>query len=169
MTYKVLIVEDNKTLSEALLMSLTEYKDDSIQFDGKVVHTVAQCVQELNAGGYDVVLLDLNLGDGDGEGEFTFLPVYAAANSNMGTHSEVRVPIVILTGSTDQYSGLILKGAMDVLFKSIQARELRQRIWLAILNFSYRRTQELHTDIKCIAKEEIKKLSESPEDTGRTP
>lgn len=140
-TYKVLVVEDDQTLANCLMDGM-ESQSNGVRFVGDIVHSVADCEAKLAATGYDVILLDLNLRNG--KGESTFTRIYAAANKNMGAPDEIRMPIVIMTGSTNEYSSLIIKGAMDVIFKPVTISDLCQRLWMAILNFPYRKTKELH-------------------------
>lgn len=150
MIYKLLLVEDDRSTSEALSEVLASVRD-SVSFIVTAVHSVAECLAELarTDNSYDIILLDLQLPNG--KGEFTFLRIYEAANLHIGQPDENRTPIVILTGSSQEFSSLVLKGAMDVLYKPVDGAELRHRLWLAILNFSFRRTMELHQEIKEIA------------------
>ncbi len=145
MIYKLLVAEDDEVFASVLLDMFANHKN-SVQFDATIVHSAADCVKELNQKNYDLVLLDLNLVDS--KGELTFLRIYGEANRNLDTPEETRTPIVVLTGSTEEYSKLILKGAMDVIFKPVSIKELHQRLWMAILNFSYRKTKELHQGIE---------------------
>ncbi len=147
MKYHVLIVEDDKLLSSCIAEALTEYKKEtSVSYTCDVTNTIAGCESLLEKQGYDIILLDLNLGNG--KGEYTFSRIYSACNRNLGTPLECRMPIVILTGSTEDYSSLVLKGAMDVIFKPASIADIAQRLHMAILKFPYKRSNELHEEIK---------------------
>ncbi len=147
MKYSILIVEDDKILSECIADALSEYKEEtSVTFACDVTNSIASCEAMLSRQGYDAILLDLNLSNG--KGEYTFTRIYDACNRDLGTPAESRMPIVILTGSTNDYSSLVLKGAMDVIFKPASVADIAQRLHMAVLKFPFKRTTELHGEIK---------------------
>jgi len=85
---------------------------------------VAGALQMLETGGYDVILLDLNLPDSHGFETFTRIHVKAP-----------QVPIVVLTGSTDVATAAraINEGAQDYLFKNdLTSNNLSHAIIFAI-------------------------------------
>ncbi len=100
-----LIVEDNPTDVLLAVQALGE----RIASPAASVGTLAQCLQALGAGSFDLVLLDLGLPDS--QGLDTLIPVRKAAPASA---------IVVLTGGDDEETGLraLQSGAEDYLFKS---------------------------------------------------
>lgn len=136
MIYKILLVEDDDDVAESTMLVLNNHKN-SVLFSCDLVKSISECVAKLERETFHAILLDLNLSNG--KGEFTFLRVYAAANVS----EEKRTPIVVYTGSTDDLSELIPKGATDIILKPVSSDELCHRLHLAILNFPFKRSREI--------------------------
>jgi serine phosphatase RsbU (regulator of sigma subunit)/DNA-binding NarL/FixJ family response regulator len=105
-TIRVLYVEDDPADAEIGLSRLSESR--RTEFEVAHVTRLAPALERLEAGGVDVVLLDLDLPDS--KGLSTFLRVAEA-------HPDV--PIVVLTGFDDDATGLraVQRGAQDFLSK----------------------------------------------------
>lgn len=111
MAQRILIVEDDAALGEGLRMTLEQY-------DCTVAPTLAAARQALAAGGFGLVILDLNLPDGSG------LDLLRAVRR------EGDLPVLILTANDlelDQVRGLEL-GADDYVTKPFSLAVLRARV-----------------------------------------
>jgi signal transduction histidine kinase len=103
----VLIVDDDE-LDRKLVRLVLAKAVNQVQFNADGAETLAQAMEKLSGGSYDIVLLDLNLPDSRGnvnvEKIFNLVP---------------DVPIVVLTGLDDEDTGLeaIRSGAEDYLVK----------------------------------------------------
>jgi len=118
----VLHVEDNA--GDARLMREYLRESEAAEFDVEVVRRVSEALACLEAGGIDVILLDLSLPDA--HGLETVRRISAAAPD---------VPIVVLTGLDDENIGLrsVQAGAQDFLVKNrldalLSTRALRYAI-----------------------------------------
>jgi Flp pilus assembly CpaE family ATPase len=103
---KVLLVEDNRIEARQTQQWLANAKDGS--FEVECVERLLIALDRLSRGGFDIVLLDLNLPDS--RGLETFLTLHSQAPE---------VPIVVLTGEDDESLGAaaVEKGAQDYLVK----------------------------------------------------
>ena len=111
MAQRILIVEDDGALGEGLRLTLERY-------DCRTVPTLAAARQALGAGGWDLVILDLNLPDGSG---LDLLRELRRAGD---------LPVLILTANDlelDQVRGLEL-GADDYVTKPFSLAVLRARV-----------------------------------------
>lgn len=161
MIYNALLVVEKKEDALAVV-DLFRCANSSVNFHVEAAFSASEAIKKLDEknNGYDVILLDLDLSNG--KGEFTFLRIYQAANLNVGQPNENRTPIVLMTSNSEEYSNLVLKGAMDVIYKPVSAKDLQQRLWVAILNFKYRRQKELHEDIRGIVQNAKEVLNRCP-------
>jgi len=119
---RVLAVEDNP--GDLGLVREYLFNADFGQYKIDSTGLVSEALQMLDAGGYDVILLDLNLPDS--HGFETFTRIHAKAP---------QVPIVVLTGSTDVATAAraINEGAQDYLFKNdLTSNNLSHAIIFAI-------------------------------------
>lgn len=111
-TYRILIVEDDKSISDLLCMNLSVagYHCDAAE-DGK------QAVQMIHGSSYDLAILDIMLPEIDG----------FALYEHMSTK---RIPVIYLSAKTDIQSkvkGLRI-GAEDYLTKPFEVLELLVRV-----------------------------------------
>lgn len=128
---RVLLVEDNPLDARLIEEQLTEHESEEFQLAW--ARSLAEARQELQAGGVDVVLLDLTLPDS--WGLETFVQIHTQAPL---------VPVVVLSGMTNEKVALqaLQGGAQDYLVKGqaeagILKRAMRyaierQRIELAL-------------------------------------
>ncbi len=132
---RVLLVEDN--LVDARLVQLALKHVADVTFEVLLVTTVAQAVEQLAAGGFQLVLLDLGLPDS--WGLETIRKVHESA---------VAIPIIVLTGNADEELGVqaIHQGAQDYLEKGANAATLTRAIRYAMSRHRMRRKieQALH-------------------------
>lgn len=104
---KVLLVDDDE-LDRRLVKLVLVQTQGQVRFNVQTAASLSEAIQKLPAGGFDIVLQDLNLPDGRGteivEKVFSVVP---------------NVPIVVLTGFDDEEAGLeaIRAGAEDYLVK----------------------------------------------------
>lgn len=108
---RILIVEDDKALAQGLCMTLEQY-------DCTAAPTLALARQALQEGGWDLVILDVNLPDGSG------LDLLARLRQTSG------LPVLILTANDlelDEVRGLEL-GADDYVTKPFSLAVLRARV-----------------------------------------
>ncbi len=108
---RILIVEDDKALAQGLCMTLEQY-------DCTAAPTLALARQALREGGWDLVILDVNLPDGSG------LDLLARLRQTSG------LPVLILTANDlelDEVRGLEL-GADDYVTKPFSLAVLRARV-----------------------------------------
>ncbi|HEY5806203.1 MAG TPA: response regulator transcription factor [Candidatus Saccharimonadales bacterium] len=110
---KLLLIEDNRTLSDGLKKQLSK------SFVVEAVRTGEEGIQHALAGGQDVIILDLSLPDKSG---------YEVCHSIR--RADVKTPILILTGIADITSRVTLlnAGADDYLTKPFSVAELRARL-----------------------------------------
>jgi two-component system, OmpR family, KDP operon response regulator KdpE len=111
----ILIVEDDEVLGQVLARVLT--------FDGRIalhVRTVAEALQQMQAGRPQLVLVDAGLRDGRG------LKLAETIRS-----TEARVPVILLTTHRLEKSDLPSRGERLVT-KSIDLPELRRTIDAAL-------------------------------------
>ncbi len=111
----ILIVEDDEVLGQVLARVLT--------FDGRIalhVRTVAEALQQMQAGRPQLVLVDAGLRDGKG------LKLAETIRS-----TEARVPVILLTTHRLEKSDLPSRGERLVT-KSIDLPELRRTIDAAL-------------------------------------
>jgi PAS domain S-box-containing protein len=119
---KIFLIEDNPADARLIREMLTEAK--GAQFHLECAENLKTGLQRLAETETDVVLLDLGLPES--QGLETFIKVYAWAAS---------VPIVVLTGLTDEALGVtaVQAGAQDYLLKGqVDARLLSRSIRYAI-------------------------------------
>jgi PAS domain S-box-containing protein len=105
---KILLVEDNP--GDARLIQETLAAGGSPAFAVEIVDRLATGLGRLQAGGIDIVLLDLALPDSRGRDTFTRLYAQAPA-----------VPIIVLTGQRDEALAIatVRDGAQDYLVKGL--------------------------------------------------
>ncbi|HAL44628.1 MAG: hypothetical protein A2Y12_13360 [Planctomycetes bacterium GWF2_42_9] len=104
---KVLLVDDDE-LDRRLVKLVLVQSQPNIRFNVDTAASLSEAIQKLPAGGYDIVLQDLNLSDCRGT---EIVEKVSATVPN--------VPIVVLTGFDDEDAGLeaIRAGAEDYLVK----------------------------------------------------
>ncbi len=120
---RILLVEDNPGDADLI----DELLDDGAGSGLVRAASLDQALARLREGGFDVVLLDLQLPDGFG---------LDCVNTVRAHHA--RVPVVVLTGIDDESLGLrcVAAGAQDYLSKQqLQRWHLRRAIDYAILRF----------------------------------
>src|ERR1700733_15129417 len=103
---KVLLVEDNP-VSAQLSKAMLAHTDTSA-FDVRTAGSLMDALDLLGNGGFDVILLDLNLPDSDGLGTLTTIRVHAP-----------QVPVLVLTGSDNDTlaNSALQHGAQDYIVK----------------------------------------------------
>lgn len=109
---RILIVEDDKALAQGLCMTLEQY-------DCTAAPTLALARQALQEGGWDLVILDVNLPDGSG------LELLRARRQNGDV-----TPAILLTANDlelDEVTGLEA-GADDYITKPFSLAVLRARV-----------------------------------------
>ncbi len=114
---QTLLIEDCPAIVETLQIGLASI--DGGMFRLAWAATLAQGIEKLVRGGFDVVLLDLSLPDSAGLETFRRL---RGANSS--------IPVVILTGSEDEELGLqaVREGAQDYLIKGTMSVRVLARV-----------------------------------------
>ncbi|ARV62499.1 hybrid sensor histidine kinase/response regulator [Nostocales cyanobacterium HT-58-2] len=127
---KILLIEDN--LAEARLLQEFLKQAKFHEFSFVHVKRLAEALQELNRGTYDVILLDLTLPDS--EGLASLAPLIRLAPS---------LPIVVLTNTNDNELALeaVRRGAQDYLVKRLVNSDLLVRS----LSYAIERKQVLET------------------------
>lgn len=102
---KVLLVEDN-TVDAGFVRGLLRSADQNVRCEH--IHSLAQALKLLDAGGFQVVLLDLNLEDSSGYETFAQLKARATGAA-----------ILVLSGSDDEELAIrtVREGAQDYLVK----------------------------------------------------
>jgi len=110
---KILIIEDNRSLTESLKEQLEQ------MFTVDACHTGEEGLRHAFNGSYAIIILDLHLPDKDGYEICKTLRL-----------SRVRTPILILTGEADIATrvALLNGGADDYVIKPFSMAELRARI-----------------------------------------
>ena len=103
---RILLVEDNPEYANAVQLILGEVSVE--EFDLVHVTRVADAMQQLDHGVFDVILLDLNLPDSAGYETF----------ANMHTYSP-EIPIVVMSSNDDTALAVrtVREGAQDYLVK----------------------------------------------------
>ena len=136
LTISVLLIEDNAMDAEMFRMMLSE---DDVRFDLTNAGYLRDGMRLLEAGIYDVIVLDLNLPDSAGSVTFD-----AVHNNRPST------PIIILTGLADKQLGLesVKKGAQDYLVKG----EFDAALLIRSISYSIER-QKLLTKLENTLKE----------------
>ena len=110
---KLLLIEDNRTLSDSLKKQLGK------SFVVDAVRSGDEGLQKALSGGQDIIVLDLSLPDKHGHDVCRSI-----------RQSKVSTPILILTGAADVTSRVTLlnAGADDYLTKPFSVAELRARL-----------------------------------------
>ena len=110
---KLLVIEDNRSLTESLKEHLSK------MFVVDIAHNGEEGLHQAFSGGYDAIILDLHLPDKDGYEICKTLRL-----------NRVRTPILILTGEADISSrvALLNGGADDYVIKPFSMAELRARL-----------------------------------------
>ena len=110
---RILVIEDNRALAESLRDHL------SGMFSVELAHTGEEGIREAFGGGYDVIILDLQLPDKNG-----YEICKVLRTNRIGT------PILILTAEADISSrvNLLNGGADDYMIKPFNIAELRARL-----------------------------------------
>ncbi|MBP7149377.1 MAG: response regulator [Acidobacteria bacterium] len=119
---RVLLVEDSRAYARLVELALSE--GSLGRFDVRAVERLSQAEQVIHDGRLDVALLDLNLPDAHGLEAVQRVHELAP-----------RLPIVVLTGHTDETLGLaaVREGAQDYLVKGdVQSDVLVRAIRYAI-------------------------------------
>ncbi|MGB8953251.1 MAG: PAS domain S-box protein [Candidatus Aminicenantales bacterium] len=137
----VLLIEDNPVDAQFICEMLAENKDYSIYL--KYVESLNAGLRCLDAGPYDVVLLDLGLPDS--QGIKTLLRVMVR---------NVEIPVIVMTGSDDQDLAIeaMRKGARDYLIKgqitsALLFRAIRYSIERRQVEKSLQETEERYRDL----------------------
>ena len=134
---KLLLVDDDAVDCRLIDKALARFSG-TVQFNIETASTLAEAIELLKSGNYNLILLDLSLPDSSGVD--TVKGIHAA-NSN--------IPIVVLTGLPDEKMGLstIEEGAEDYLVKGkFSDNELMRTIRYAIER--KRREQEIKNAAK---------------------
>lgn len=110
---RLLIVEDNKRIAQALKDALDSYYTVDLEYSGK------EALNNLNIAHYDAILLDLGLPDMEGKEVCRRL-------RTRGINS----PVIVLTGddSSESKIDLLDYGADDYMTKPVRMGELKARI-----------------------------------------
>jgi CheY-like chemotaxis protein len=113
---EVLLVEDNPGDARLITVALAEADDGA--FNVEHVEQLASAIRRLEAGGIDVVLLDLTLPDSTG-----LMTLTEARSAAPG------VPIIVLTGMDDDLVAqkAVAEGARDYVVKTDIASEALTR------------------------------------------
>jgi diguanylate cyclase (GGDEF)-like protein len=103
---RILLIEDNIEYAKAVQLILSEVSTE--EFDLVHVTRVAEAMQQLEHGVFDVILLDLNLPDSHGYETF----------ANVHTHAP-EIPIVVMSSEDDTTLAIrtVREGAQDYLVK----------------------------------------------------
>lgn len=134
---RLLIVEDNKELSELMKKHLKSYS-----YACDLAYSGEEADLKLNDNNYDAILLDLNLPDTSG---FNLLEIWRKNNLD--------VPILIITARneiTERVKGLQL-GGDDYITKPFDFQELNARIQAVIRRFRGRPTASIKVEGLCIS------------------
>ena len=125
---RVLLVEDDKVDASLVRSSLKHVV--GVTFDFVTVATASEAVDQLEAGGIQLVLLDLGLPDSSGLDTIHRLGVHLSA-----------IPVIVLTGIADDDVGVqaIQHGAQDYLVKGASAAALTRAIRYALSRHRMRR------------------------------
>lgn len=118
--YNILIIEDDKALSDGIVLSLKDKNYSLLQ-----AHNLASAKNFFENNSISLVILDINLPDGNG---MDFLIEFRKKNS---------IPVIILTANdleTDIVTGLEL-GADDYITKPFSLMVLRARVKLQLRKF----------------------------------
>lgn len=120
---RILIIEDNRAIAQALRHELKTFYSIDVVSLGKVGLRYALATK------YDVILLDLNLPDKSGEEICREL-----------RKSKINVPIIVISGKEDVKDrvNLLDMGADDYITKPFNVYELRARINVALRHGSSR-------------------------------
>ena len=145
---QILLVEDN--LGDAVLLRET-LSESATELDLAVAERLDEALEHLQRGGYDLVLLDLNLPDS--RGFDTFEAVARQAPS---------LPIILLTGMEDESIGLraVQQGAEDYLIKG----QIADRALIRAVRFATeRKKRESQSEAMHQVREQVWGM-ESPDD-----
>lgn len=115
--YNILIIEDDKALSDGIVLSLKDKYYSLLQ-----AHNIASAKNFIENNSISLIILDINLPDGNG---MDFLIEFRKKN---------RIPVIILTANdleTDIVTGLEL-GADDYITKPFSLMVLRARVKLQL-------------------------------------
>lgn len=128
---RVLLVEDNSL--DARLVKLSLKNVAGIAYEVVTEATVTKAVEQLETGGFHVVLLDLELPDSSGMSTLRRIREQAAG-----------VPVIVLTGNEDEELGVqaIHQGAQEYLVKGVNAATLTRTIRYAMSRHRLRRKLE---------------------------
>jgi diguanylate cyclase (GGDEF)-like protein len=119
---RILLVEDNLEYSKAVQLILGEVSTE--EFDLIHVTRIAEAMQQLDHGVFDVVLLDLNLPDSAGYETFASVHTYAP-----------EIPVVVMSSEDDTALAVrtVREGAQDYLVKGEESlKPLTRAIHYAI-------------------------------------
>lgn len=111
--YKIMIVEDDKALSNGIALSLQSSEMDVLSF-----HSIQSAKKQLSNTNFDLLILDINLPDGNG------LDLLCEVKRNS------TIPVIMLTANdmeTDIVAGLEM-GADDYITKPFSLAVLRARV-----------------------------------------
>lgn len=145
-TYRVLIVEDDKSISDLLCMNLSVagYHCDAAE-DGK------QAVEMIHVSSYDLAILDIMLPEIDGFALYEYM-------------SAKRIPVIYLSAKNDIQSkvkGLRI-GAEDYLTKPFEVLELLVRVEKVLKRNECRQNVYRMDDVTIHEKEHLVLLDGSP-------
>ncbi len=132
---KILIVEDDRTLSAGLCRAIKCDETETIAAEN--LHTAKQCLSNRDVA---LIILDVNLPDGNG---FDFLPY---------VKNEYGIPVIMLTANdleSDIVAGLEA-GADDYITKPFSLAVLRARVNTQLRKAAYRKTAQRFVSDKYI-------------------
>ena len=130
---RLLLIEDNRVDACVIRECLACADDASIELEA--VQHLSTGLSRLKDGGFDAVVLDLNLPDSEG------------VDTVIRTHACVpRTPIIVLTGIKDKRAALqaVREGAEDYLCKN----ELEPKLLLRTVRYAIERAAHRHVDKK---------------------
>ena len=129
---KILLVEDNETITKGLKYSLEQEK-----FEVETAQNIVMAKTKIKKGKFDLYLLDISLPDGDGYEICKYV-------KKLGD-----VPVIFLTAKDEESNvvqGLDM-GADDYIIKPFRTRELISRIKSVLRRYYHEEINE--TQIKC--------------------
>lgn len=146
---RVLLIEDDFSYSR-LIRAMLQFNDE-IETEVDICTNLSDGIDQLNAGEYEAILLDLNLPDTRGLATLRQLLAHQP-NAN----------VIVLTGTNDRQQGVqaVGEGAQDYLVKGKEIEEQLPRA----LRFSIQRKQYLTLQRKT---EELQRARDIAEETAR--
>lgn len=139
-TVQILLAEDSRVAVQLVKQWLTDGLDVEFRLDN--VDSLADGINSVGEGNYDLIILDLNLTDSAGID--TFLQFHGSAKG---------VPIVVLTGVNDEELAMtaVRAGAQDYVVKSGYSTNPLARA----VRFSLERSKRIRAERELFAAEEV--------------